>query len=172
MDVEGLGGRVPDCLWGRVSGRNRSPWITPTRNHPFFPPLCCVNNKLIMPPAPFPCFFSLLTPPPPPPFYSALPPLHTQLIEHVVGYTPSFDKGLSLLSACCSTKGMRRPCAVAVLELLVFREVRGACPLGVRSAAVVVCGFCRSLVLVLLLLVLLLLPMVQLLPVLLSLLML
>ncbi|CAM9345495.1 unnamed protein product [Scytosiphon promiscuus] len=48
-----------------------------------------------------------------------------RLIGHVVGYTPSFDKGLSLLSSCCRTKGMRRPCAGAVLELLVFREVRG-----------------------------------------------
>ncbi|CAN0190861.1 unnamed protein product, partial [Ectocarpus sp. 12 AP-2014] len=55
---------------------------------------------------------------------SLMPKGLVKLIEHVVGYTPSFDKGLSLLSGCCSTKGMRRPCAVAVLELLVFREVR------------------------------------------------
>ncbi|CAN0278163.1 unnamed protein product, partial [Ectocarpus sp. 13 AM-2016] len=53
---------------------------------------------------------------------SLMPKGLVKLIEHVVGYTPSFDKGLSLLSGCCSTKGMRRPCAVAVLELLVFRE--------------------------------------------------
>ncbi|CAN0172554.1 unnamed protein product, partial [Ectocarpus fasciculatus] len=55
---------------------------------------------------------------------SLMPKGLVKLIEHVVGYTPSFDKGLSLLSGCCSTKGMRRPCAVAVLELLVFRELK------------------------------------------------
>eukprot|EP00903_Cladosiphon_okamuranus_P019227 g17681.t1 len=55
---------------------------------------------------------------------SLIPKSLMKLIGHVVGYTPSFDKGLSLLSGCCRMKGMRRPCAAAVLELLVFRELK------------------------------------------------
>ncbi|CAM9952978.1 unnamed protein product, partial [Laminaria digitata] len=55
---------------------------------------------------------------------SLIPKSLIKLIGHCLGYTPSYEKGLGLLSSCCRTKGMRRPCAAAVLELLVFREFR------------------------------------------------
>ncbi|CAM9674728.1 unnamed protein product, partial [Sphacelaria rigidula] len=55
---------------------------------------------------------------------SLMPKNLIKILGHYLGYTPSFEKGLSLLASCCTKRGMRRPCAAAVLELLVFREFR------------------------------------------------
>ncbi|CAN0146271.1 unnamed protein product, partial [Discosporangium mesarthrocarpum] len=53
---------------------------------------------------------------------SLMPKNLIKILGHYLGYTPSFEQGLALLSGCCREKGMRRPCAAAILELLVFRE--------------------------------------------------